>query len=270
MLCPAFPLLCELHMLQEDRFTRIQSLLSSFDRVSTERLILDMQVSRETVRQDLLALESLGLVRRVHGGVARVAQDEPPFVQRQALRVAEKRAVARAAVKRLQPGQLVFVDAGTTTSILAEELSLLSKLTVVTNSITVALKLASTQHSGQQGVRAILLAGDVNPELPCTYGEATLNDIRRYKADVALLSPFGISAADGASFMNPSEASIATAMIAQSSALHVLADYSKIGVTGRFQAAPSAHIHSLLTNTHHPNAAALAQLQDAGVEVVAV
>ena len=257
-------------MLQEDRFTRIQSLLSSFDRVSTERLIQDMQVSRETVRQDLLALESLGLVRRVHGGAARVAQDEPPFVQRQTLRVAEKRAIARAAVKRLQPGQLVFVDAGTTTSILAEELSLLNNLTVVTNSITVALKLASTQPSGKQGVRAILLAGDLHPELPCTLGEVTLNDIRRYKADVALLSPFGVNAADGASFMNPSEASIATAMIAQASAFQALADYSKIGASGRFQAAPTAQIHSLITNNHRPNEAALAQLQTAGVDVLAV
>ena len=129
-------------MLQEDRFTRIQSLLSAAGRLSTEHLIQDMQVSRETVRQDLLALESMGLVRRVHGGVAGVTQQEPPFVQRQAMRVAEKRAIAKAAVKRLQPGQMVFIDAGTTTAILAEELNLLSHLVVVTNSITVALKLA--------------------------------------------------------------------------------------------------------------------------------
>ncbi len=259
-------------MLQEDRFARIQSLLSSLDRISTERLILDMQVSRETVRQDLLALESLGLVRRVHGGVARVTQDEPPFVQRQALRVTEKRAIAKAAVKRLCPGQMVFVDAGSTTAILAEELRLLSDLVVVTNSITVALTLSAPRpaHTTGPGVRAILLAGDTNPEVPCTYGEVTLNDIRRYKADVTLLSPFGIAAADGASFMNPSEAAIATAMIAQSSALHVLADHSKIGVAGRFHAAHSAQIHSLVTNTHSPNDAALAQLQAAGVEVVAV
>ena len=262
-------------MLQEDRFARIQSLLSSLDRVRTEQLIQDLQVSRETIRLDLLALESLGLVRRVHGGVARVAQEEPPFVQRQTQRVSEKRAIAKAAVKRLQPGQLVFVDAGTTTAILAEEMCLMSHLTVVTNSITVALKLSSAQSgqagkSGTNDLRVILLGGDINPEVPCTYGEVTLNEIRKYRADMALLSPVGISASDGVTFFNAHEASLATAMIDQSAALTVLADHSKIGAAGRYSVAAAAQTDAVLTNVHAGNVGALDALREAGVEVVAV
>ncbi len=262
-------------MLQEDRFARIQSLLSSLDRVRTEQLIQDLQVSRETIRLDLLALESLGLVRRVHGGVARVAQEEPPFVQRQTQRVSEKRAIAKAAVKRLQPGQLVFVDAGTTTAILAEEMCLMSHLTVVTNSITVALKLSSAQ-SGQAGkagandLRVILLGGDINPEVPCTYGEVTLNEIRKYRADMALLSPVGISASDGVTFFNAHEASLATAMIEQSAALTVLADHSKIGTAGRYSVAAAAQTDAVLTNVNAGNEGALDALREVGVEVVDV
>lgn len=256
-------------MLQEDRFVRIQSLLASIDRLSTERLIQDMQVSRETVRQDLLALESMGLVRRVHGGVARVTQDEPPFVQRQALRVAEKRAIAKAAVKRLQPGQMVFIDAGTTTAILAEELSLISRLVVVTNSITVALKLAGTQATAGS-MRVVLLGGDTNPEIPCTYGEVTLNEIRRYRADVTLLSPVGISAEDGVTFGNEHEASLATAMAQQSSSLVVLADYSKIGLRSRYAVACPPSQQTLITNAHAANTEALQALNDQGVAVIPV
>ncbi|QNP47868.1 DeoR/GlpR family DNA-binding transcription regulator [Diaphorobacter aerolatus] len=267
-------------MLQEDRFARIQFLLSSLDRVRTEQLIQDMQVSRETVRLDLLALESLGLVRRVHGGVARVAPQEPPFVQRQQQRVSEKRAIARAALKRLQLGQMVFVDAGTTTAILAQELCLLSNLVVVTNSITVALTLASSQASaksaigaangGVHGVRVILLGGDVHSETQSTYGEVTLNEIRKYRADVALLSPVGISAAEGVTFYSPHEASIAAAMIGQSASLQILADYSKIGACGRHVVATAAQTDILLTNAHAANEAALEGLRAAGVEVIAV
>lgn len=153
-------------MLQEDRFARIQSLLSTLDRVRTEQLIQDMQVSRETVRLDLLALESMGLVRRVHGGVARVAQEEPPFVQRQTQRVSEKRAIAKAAARRLVPGQMVFVDAGSTTAILAQELCLLSDLVVVTNSLTVALTLSGVRPAGPSGYGGgsrVILLGDINP-----------------------------------------------------------------------------------------------------------
>ncbi|TDS83967.1 DeoR/GlpR family DNA-binding transcription regulator [Comamonas sp. JUb58] len=259
-------------MLQEDRFVRIQSLLASIDRLSTERLIQDMQVSRETVRQDLLALESMGLVRRVHGGVARVTRDEPPFVQRQALRVAEKRAIAKAAVKRLQPGQMVFIDAGTTTAILAEELSLISRLVVVTNSITVALKLAGTQATAgsANSMRVVLLGGDTNPEIPCTYGEVTLNEIRRYRADVTLLSPVGISAEDGVTFGNEHEASLATAMAQQSSSLVVLADYSKIGLRSRYAVACPPSQQTLITNAHAANTEALEALNAQGVAVIPV
>ncbi|WP_313336172.1 DeoR/GlpR family DNA-binding transcription regulator [Comamonas sp.] len=259
-------------MLQEDRFVRIQSLLASIDRLSTERLIQDMQVSRETVRQDLLALESMGLVRRVHGGVARVTQDEPPFVQRQALRVAEKRAIAKAAVKRLQPGQMVFIDAGTTTAILAEELRLISRLVVVTNSITVALKLAGTQAPSDtaQGIRVVLLGGDTNPEIPCTYGPVTLNEIRRYRADVTLISPVGINAHDGVTFGNEQEASLATAMAEQSSSLLVLADYSKIGLRSRYAVTCPPAQQTLVTNIHAANAPALAALSAQGLDVVTV
>ncbi|MCD2165992.1 DeoR/GlpR family DNA-binding transcription regulator [Comamonas koreensis] len=259
-------------MLQEDRFVRIQSLLASIDRLSTERLIQDMQVSRETVRQDLLALESMGLVRRVHGGVARVTQDEPPFVQRQALRVAEKRAIAKAAVKRLQPGQMVFIDAGTTTAILAEELSLISRLVVVTNSITVALKLAGTQATAgsASSMRVVLLGGDTNPEIPCTYGPVTLNEIRRYRADVTLLSPVAISAQDGVTFGNEHEASLATAMAEQSSSLVVLADYSKIGLRSRYAVACPPSQQTLVTNAHAANTEALEALNAQGVAVIPV
>ncbi|MBF5003082.1 DeoR/GlpR family DNA-binding transcription regulator [Diaphorobacter caeni] len=264
-------------MLQEDRFARIQSLLASLDRVRTEQLIQDLQVSRETIRLDLLALESLGLVRRVHGGVARVAQEEePPFVQRQTQRVSEKRAIARAAVKRLHPGQMVFLDAGTTTGIFAEELCLMkTPLVVVTNSIAAALKLQSAQpgvsgSNGSSALRVILLGGDINPEVPCTYGEVTLNAIRNYRADVALLSPFGISAADGVTFFDAHEASVATAMIEQSSSLQILADYSKVGVRGRYAVATAAQTDAVVTNAHAANAAALAELREASVAVVEV
>lgn len=256
-------------MLQEDRFIRIQALLSTFDRVSTERLIKDMQVSRETIRKDLLELESLRLVRRVHGGVARVAEEEPTFIQRQRLRVGEKRAIAKAAAKRIGPGQLVFIDAGTTTALLVQELMLLSKLVVVTNSITIALSLTSAQRGvhHRDAVQVILLGGHTNAETQSTYGEACLNEVRRYRADSAILSPVGISASAGVSFFDEHEARLATAMTEQATELCILADYSKIGLQSRYVVAPAQAVTCCITNEHPDNAPELAQLRQAQVFV---
>eukprot|EP01041_Mallomonas_annulata_P015067 gene15066-biopygen7925 len=77
-------------MLQEERFLRIRTLLSTLSRVSTERIAQDLDVSRETVRRDTLALESQGILRRVHGGVvAQGPEPEPPLAVRQAVRERE-------------------------------------------------------------------------------------------------------------------------------------------------------------------------------------
>lgn len=64
-------------MWQEDRYNRIRALLSTLQRVSTERIMAELNVSRETVRRDLLDLEAMGELKRVHGGVIRVDDEAP-------------------------------------------------------------------------------------------------------------------------------------------------------------------------------------------------
>lgn len=68
---------------------------------------------------------------------------EPPLAVRSAVRAREKRAIVRAAVRLLQPGQTLFLDAGSTTTMLAEELSAMAGLTILTNSLDAARKLAA-------------------------------------------------------------------------------------------------------------------------------
>ena len=91
-------------MLQEERFLRIRSLLATFSRLSVDRIVQDLAVSRETVRRDLLELEGLGELRRVHGGaIATSAEPEPPLAVRLVARQREKRAIAKAAIALLSP-----------------------------------------------------------------------------------------------------------------------------------------------------------------------
>jgi len=119
-------------------------------------------------------------------------------------------------------------------------------------------------------MRVVLLGGDTNPEIPCTYGPVTLNEIRRYRADVTLISPVGINAHDGVTFGNEQEASLATAMAEQSSSLLVLADYSKIGLRSRYAVTRPPAQQTLVTNIHAANAPALAALSAQGLDVVTV
>ncbi|MCU5773873.1 DeoR/GlpR family DNA-binding transcription regulator [Erwiniaceae bacterium BAC15a-03b] len=256
-------------MLQETRLHRIRALLSTLNQVSTERIIKELGISRETARRDIIELEALGVARRVHGGlVALDTAPEPPLTVRSAAQAKEKRAIARAAAQRLQSGQTLFLDAGSTTTMLADELRSMSGLTIITNSLHAALKLSAAEEHETLNNEVILLGGSMMAGAQQTRGELTVGEIYRYRADVALLSPVGIDSKSGASSFYPHEAAIARAMTQQATQLILLADHRKLGITSRMVYATSSEISLLVTDSAAPKQAAFAALQNKLAEIV--
>ena len=236
-------------MLQETRLHRIRSLISTHHQVSTERIIKELGVSRETARRDIIALEEQGIARRVHGGIVAIdAPAEAPLTLRYAAREKEKRSIARCAVQQLHAGQTLFLDSGSTTTLLAQELRTMSGLTIITNSLQAALALTATENESQLEHEVILLGGTMSAGTQQTRGGHTINEIHRYQADVALLSPVGVDPANGASSFSPEEAAIATAMTRQARQLILLADHSKLGTTSRYCYARPEEIHLLISD----------------------
>ncbi|MFP1748937.1 DeoR/GlpR family DNA-binding transcription regulator [Lonsdalea quercina] len=236
-------------MLEETRLHRIRALLSTLNQVSTEQIIQHLGVSRETVRRDILKLEARGMLRRVHGGiVATGPEPEPPLSIRRTVQEKEKQAIARVAVQQLQPGQTIFVDAGSTTTLLADELLSMPGMTIITNSLNVALKLTAQEAEDRLLHDVILLGGHVESAIQATNGAQTVNELRRYRADVALMSPVGISSAAGASSFSHTEAAIASAMIDYAKTSILLADHTKIGVVSRVVYAPMSQIDKVVTD----------------------
>ncbi|MBK0096813.1 DeoR/GlpR transcriptional regulator [Erwinia sp. S63] len=249
-------------MLQETRLHRIRALLTTQHQVSTERIINELGISRETARRDIIELEAQGLARRVHGGLVAVdSQPEPPLQVRRSAQAKEKRAIAVAAAQHLQPGQTLFLDAGTTTTMLAEQLRSMSGLTIITNSLQAALALSAAEEHETLNNQVILLGGMMMAGAQQTRGEITVGEICRYRADVALLSPVGIDAKNGASSFHPHEAAIARAMVQQAARTFLLADHSKLGVISRTVYAPIGEVDLLICDGGPAKAGALAALQ---------
>lgn len=258
-------------MLQETRLHRIRALLSTLNQVSTERIIKELGISRETARRDIIELEAQGMARRVHGGlVALDAAPEPPLTVRSASMAKEKRAIARAAVQLLQPGQTLFIDAGSTTTMLAEELRSMSGLTIITNSLNAALKLSAAEEHETLNNEVILLGGSMRAGAQETRGELTVSEIYRYRADLALLSPVGMDARQGASSFHPHEAAIARAMTEQAGGLILLADHTKIGISSRINYASIQQIGTLISDQGAAALPALAALQQKLPQVLLV
>lgn len=256
-------------MLPDQRHQRIRALLANFHQVTVERIAIDLEVSHETVRRDVVLLEKQGELRRFYGGVKR-AEPEPelPLKERSKAHRSEKRSIARAAAKLVLPGQAIFIDAGSTVSLLAEELASLRGLTVITNSFDVALRLSAPDGQGQQRHNVHLLGGTPTVSIAANYGAATVAEIFRWRVDWAMLSPVGIAADQGASSYESGEAEVARAMANQAHRTVILADHSKIGQRSRVGFCNVENVYQLITDKRARDLPGLAALREVGCTVV--
>src|SRR6476659_5639975 len=128
-------------MYAEERQQAMAQLVAERGRLSVNVLAEQYDVTTETVRRDLSALERMGLVRRVHGGAVpadSLAVIESGLGERDQAFTAEKERIARAALELLPPaGSTVLMDAGSTTSRLASLLPRDHRLTVVPHALPI-------------------------------------------------------------------------------------------------------------------------------------
>lgn len=229
-----------------DRHRRILAILENSGQVSAPALARLLDVSRETIRRDLLELEHEGKARRIHGGAILPSDQlhEPPFQQRVATHQRAKSEIARKARRLIAPGQCIMVDAGSTTAALATELAQLSDIMIITNSLAVA---TAVQGAGAD-IELVLLGGRMLTDVPATMGELTLSEIRRFHADLAFVGPVAVDA-KGAYDFALHEAEVATAMIGQAARTVVLAHASKLNRTSRVRYCSCDQISTLVTDS---------------------
>lgn len=254
-------------MYAEERHRTIVNLALRYDRVSVADLATRFDVTTETIRRDLDALDKRGVLRRVHGGAVvaeNVALVETAVGEREPAFVAQKTRIAEAALAYLPAsGSTVILDAGTTIARLAAAAPAGSFGTVVTNSVPVAAQLASANG----GAQVHLLGGRVRGLTQATVGGETVAALGRLRCDVAFIGTNGVSAGHGFSTPDPDEAAVKEAMVAAARKVVVLADSSKIGVELLVTFAPLAAVDVLVTDSAI-SASDRAELNAAGIEVV--
>ncbi|MDB6453714.1 DeoR/GlpR family DNA-binding transcription regulator [Falsirhodobacter sp. 20TX0035] len=232
-------------MWRAERERLIAQRLDSRGRVSIAELVRDTGVSRETLRADLEALAATGRIRRVRGGAVVATGAEPAFEERMHHRTAEKLAIGRAAAALLPGGASVMIDAGSTTAALGRALVERPDLRIITNSLQIARDLAPTHD--------VFLLGGV-PDAPAQglFGEMTLSQLRRFRADVAVISPVGVDPQVGLSNFKLPEAELARAMFAAAERRMALAQAEKLGHRSRDVIAPLSALDWLVTDAAPP------------------
>lgn len=252
-------------MYAEERQDAMARRISRDGRISVAVLAGEFDVTTETVRRDLNALERQGLVRRVHGGAvpANALQAvEPGVADRTRTRAAEKESIARRALRYLPAtGSTVLLDAGTTTAALAAALPTDHRLTVITHSVPIAARLA-----GHPQVDLHLLPGRVRATTLAAVGPDTVAALGTLRVDVAFVGANGVSVAHGLSTPDADEAHVKSAITRAARSVVVLADASKIGEEHTRRFAAVGEVDALVT-CDGADPEELAALRDAGWEV---
>jgi len=214
-------------------------------RVDVGLLAAEFDVTPETIRRDLTALERQGRVRRVHGGAIPFERlsFEPALAARDAVLPAEKERIAKAALAELPAEGAILLDAGTTVGRLAGYLPNDRELTVVTNSLPIATLLA-----GRSNVTVLALGGRIRGRTLAAVDDWALRALREAYVDVAFLGTNGLSIERGLTTPNLAEATVKGAMIAAARRAVVLADHTKIGHDAFARFGQLADIEALITD----------------------
>lgn len=211
-------------MAAKERLELVRQKIQSEKKISVSELSQICSVTEETIRRDLDKLESEGVVTRVHGGAIwnETTQLEGiHFYRRQSKHIKEKQAIARNAVKILEGKNTIITDSSTT---VLEALKLLPEsadVTVVTNSTAVF-------HEFQQStINFISTGGEFNNKTLSLQGQQTIENVKKYNVDLALISCRGLGIKEGVFDSNAGEAEVKKAMLSQATEVALLVDYSK-------------------------------------------
>ncbi|HEY0945192.1 MAG TPA: DeoR/GlpR family DNA-binding transcription regulator [Opitutaceae bacterium] len=251
-------------MLSHERQAVILEKLSTEGRVLSAELSQALAVSEDTVRRDLRALAEAGLLVKVHGGAIPRSTTKLQFAERTQESQAEKRAIAREAVRLIQPGMVVFFDAGTTALEAARSVAPEVAFTAVTHSPLAAAALCELP-----GAEVVLIGGRMLKRGQLAVGPETVAGYRRMRANLCFLGICCVHADSGITDPSYDETLVKQAMIESASEVVVVAGGDKLGKVSNFVVAPAASVDRLITDTTAPEPA-VAALRAAGIDVTIV
>lgn len=226
------------------RLERLRGIFSQDQVVRIDELTEQLKVSPATIRRDLDKLESLGEIRRVHGGAASMETrlEEPLFDDKTSVAAKEKHRIAEAALKCIQPNDIIFLDGGSTVLELARLVKDRSNVTVVTNSLRAAIELAG------RGPRLILIGGELRRLSQTMVGALTRFTIRELRMDKAFMGTIGLSLEEGLTTTDPGEAYTKELVMEHAREVILLADSSKACKVSFTRAGQLAKVRVLITD----------------------
>jgi DeoR family transcriptional regulator, fructose operon transcriptional repressor len=250
-----------------ERRQRICELLLEYGYVDVGELSKQLEADPVTIRRDLQKLEAEGAARRVHGGAYSEAGRqgvEVDFSLRMNFHTEAKRQIARRAAALIENGDTLFLDAGTTTLMVAQELVNHHGLVVATNSLAAAEVLRTGR-----GVTLFVAGGRYLAHTRSLTGPLAEEAIRSFRFRKMILATAGIDYKNQALTQSAlEEVPIKRAAMSQSERVILVSDRSKFGRLSLISMIPLGGVHTIVTDAQ-PAEEVMTVLRTLNIELVA-
>jgi DeoR/GlpR family transcriptional regulator of sugar metabolism len=251
------------HLLTADRRQRLAYLVERRRVVRVQELVELFQVSDETIRRDLTALEREGMLRKTHGAaLALPTRHESDFDRRLAERQAEKTAIGQRAMDFVEDGSTVILDSGTTALQFAKHIGVKRDVLVVTNAITNVTELLLAP-----AISVVVIGGSVRSDTYDAVGDMAVANLRDLHVDRTFLTISSISVRGGLTYPRLEEVGVKRAMIDAASEVILLADSSKFGREALVHVAP-INVLSRVITTPGVDPDTIRQFEEQGIEFI--
>jgi len=233
------------------RTDQILRFLQQSGAASVEEFCALLDVSIATVRRDLQELETRGLLRRTHGGAATVGpllyepfRSDSSFRDQMELCADEKRRIAIAAADLIQDGDTVSLTAGTTTTEVVRSIRHRRDITVVTNTVNVAMEL-----SQRADLKVIVTGGSLRCNWFSLVGPLAAHALEQVFPDKLFIGANGVDAERGLTCHNSDEAATNRVMVQHAKKKIAVADHTKFGVVATHRICGLEDVDLLITDS---------------------
>jgi len=212
-------------MFAEERKSKIAQMIKSGQSVKVSELAKLFGVSESTIRRDLAELETLGVIKRTHGGAVNnfLTSFEPSFAEKEDKFAKEKEYIGKLAASFIHDGDTIILDSGTTTQYIARNINA-KNITIITNSVNIAYELSNNDN-----LEVIVTGGVIRTKTKALVGDITQSILRQFRVDKAFVAANGVSIEFGVTTPSHVEAAIKRAMIENAKEVFLVADSSKFG-----------------------------------------
>lgn len=253
-------------MLIDERQQKIVSLVNEQKSIRVTELSKFFSVTEETIRRDLEKLEKNNKLLRSHGGAIAMDSTSPlelTFSEREVMNVKEKKEIAFQAVKEVEEGDTIILDASSTAWYMAKSLPDMA-ITVVTNSIKVSMELSTKKQ-----ITVISTGGTLYGKALSYVGPLAEKSLDMFHVNKAFISCKAFHLEFGISESTELEARMKTKMIEGADTVYVMIDHSKIGKRA------FAHIHSIdcidhIITNEYPKTNQFKQLENSSLHLIKV